>query len=369
MRPDELTFTKHYELSPVDPQAGDGYTPRLAPTPDDVIRSHLAEVREMAELRDVPFAEIDNLQRYQLPVVALDTSPYISYFLDATFRQGAYETGPVNRIVNVGEYAADMDSYLAMRRGELEEQQTELRSGPIANFRELGSAVHKDWPMQFFARAALCMSSMGIPRNETLSPIDLSATVPATESTVRSVSARDGDITPPQGDYVKSRSPFIDDGVEHLFTAMATLHREAMREAWACKWRDMVARPEKLAAVGYEDPIPMMYAEGAPVHPSDPAGHSFCAGAMVTFLKLWFADAHMCDFGAGEEYGTVHQQLNILGANVAHGRTAGAVHYRSDNIRGLRGGEWTALDWVRKVSPQRGCTGQLYTPMFTTVSP
>lgn len=121
------------------------------------------------------------------------------------------------------------------------------------------------------------------------------------------------------------------------------------------------------------------YPEGAPMHPSYPAGHATCAGACATILKAWFnEDFIMTDpdapltgsaqtpaFEASPSVGgdgggitrtttsailTVGGELNKLAANVASGRNFAGVHYRCDMDESLKLGEAMAIaileDWA-----------------------
>ena len=138
--------------------------------------------------------------------------------------------------------------------------------------------------------------------------------------------------------------------------------------------------------------LPLAYSAGSPPHPSYGAGHACVAGACVTILKAWFADGNMHNLvtatpnskphkdpdpefyqpaivragrangqqtaGMLDEYAgpdanqmTIHGELNKLAANIAMGRSAGGVHYRSDNTRSLRVGERVATLILKKTLP------------------
>ncbi|WP_137178082.1 hypothetical protein [Roseomonas sp. AR75] len=118
--------------------------------------------------------------------------------------------------------------------------------------------------------------------------------------------------------------------------------------------------------------LPMAYSAGAPAHPSYGAGNAVVAGACVTVLKAWFeegqpirpmieaahhpdtrqrlhvARAHRTE-GTAEPYAgadldamTVGGELNKLASNIAFGRSAAGVQWRSDATRSLRLGEIVA---------------------------
>ena len=103
------------------------------------------------------------------------------------------------------------------------------------------------------------------------------------------------------------------------------------------------------------------YPEGCPTHPSYPAAHAANAGACGTVLKAFFDPDFViphpveasADGSALEPYGgtlTLGDEVDKLCANVALGRDAGAVHYRSDGARGLLLGEEQAIGLLRDVS-------------------
>src|SRR5437867_9865027 len=101
--------------------------------------------------------------------------------------------------------------------------------------------------------------------------------------------------------------------------------------------------------------LPIAVPEGSPTHPSYGAGHATVAGACVTILKAWFDESTViphpvvpnADGTALLPYNgpplTVGNELNKLAANVAQGRNALGIHYRSDYWESLKLGEEVAL--------------------------
>jgi hypothetical protein len=101
---------------------------------------------------------------------------------------------------------------------------------------------------------------------------------------------------------------------------------------------------------------------GSPSHPSASAGHAITAGACVTVLKYWFADAPLPAGVAKqpsrdglilENYTgptlTVHGELNKLCMNLSEGRNMSGVHFRvSDNYSGNQQGEAVAIRLLRE---------------------
>jgi hypothetical protein len=115
--------------------------------------------------------------------------------------------------------------------------------------------------------------------------------------------------------------------------------------------------------------LPQAYPVGSPLHPSYPAAHAVTAGAGITVLKALFNESFVIpspvipsDDGlslaayAGAPL-TVGGELNKLASNIALGRDAAGVHYRSDGIEGIKLGEAIAISILRD-------TATLYNEVF-----
>ncbi|WP_192936838.1 vanadium-dependent haloperoxidase [Sinorhizobium meliloti] len=113
--------------------------------------------------------------------------------------------------------------------------------------------------------------------------------------------------------------------------------------------------------------LPMAFPEGSPMHPSYGAGHATVAGACVTILKAMFDPQYelphifeAVDDGSGQqtelvkransESLTVGGELNKLAANIAIGRNAAGVHYRSDYTKSLALGEAVAVALLQELT-------------------
>jgi len=109
--------------------------------------------------------------------------------------------------------------------------------------------------------------------------------------------------------------------------------------------------------------LPMAYPEGGPSHPAYGAGHNTIAGACATMLKAWFqedfvvpspvlpnADGTALEAYTGADAGqlTVGGELNKLVGNVAAGRNAGGVHWRSDYPSSIVLGETVAIGMLEE---------------------
>jgi hypothetical protein len=103
------------------------------------------------------------------------------------------------------------------------------------------------------------------------------------------------------------------------------------------------------------------YPEGAPVHPSYPAGHAVIAGACSTVLKAFFDEAGVVpepvvasgDGLAVEPWKgaplTVGDELDKLAENLSMGRNFAGIHYRSDMTAGLALGEAVAMELLAQL--------------------
>jgi hypothetical protein len=105
--------------------------------------------------------------------------------------------------------------------------------------------------------------------------------------------------------------------------------------------------------------LPMAYPEGAPLHPAYPAGYAAIAGACTTVLKAFFKESFVMPNPVvasadglsllpyrGPDL-TVGGELHKLASNIALGRDAAGVHWRSDGIEGIKLGEAVALGILR----------------------
>ncbi|MFN7929801.1 MAG: vanadium-dependent haloperoxidase [Blastocatellia bacterium] len=101
--------------------------------------------------------------------------------------------------------------------------------------------------------------------------------------------------------------------------------------------------------------LPQAFPEGSPTHSSYGSGHATVAGACVTVLKAFFDESEIiknpmipnADGTALVPYVgpplTLGGELNKVATNVAFGRNAAGIHWRSDAINSLRLGEAVAI--------------------------
>jgi len=121
--------------------------------------------------------------------------------------------------------------------------------------------------------------------------------------------------------------------------------------------------------------LPQAYTEGAPLHPSFPAGHAGVAGACATVLKAYFDGSvklpepvRPIDDGTVlepiSESSTVTGELNKLAANQSIVRNWAGIHYRSDAADGLRMGERLAISCLRDRLRSKAATGSFTLTTF-----
>ena len=322
--------------------------------------------------------------------------PHMSQFAVHDFTSGAH---PIIQkyILDTGDYGNTEANFFSIQEGNIPVAQTTSAPDSYRLFspRGLGSLIHNDFVYQFFYYAAQILVAAGVPRNAAYS-----------------------DIYPDEAFVTNG-------GLVHMVTALADVTKNAFTAAWVHKWRNHLRlRPEEMAArvVKQEEGVlnglvntnffasshgqdtvnaikaynlanggenaaylPLMYAEGSPMHPAFPAGHATTAGAMATILKLIFADvawtttnlgtdlgrvlesndgANLTDYTGDTANMTVHTELNKLAANCAMGRNVAGVHYRADSDGGNRLGEKVAVEYYkdymsRQIQPhaQISCLG------------
>jgi hypothetical protein len=175
-------------------------------------------------------------------------------------------------------------------------------------------------------------------------------------------------------------------GVGQILDLVASVANNALQGCWWHKWAvDRKVRPEEFGGslhnkltLGLPRPIhrdvldsvalarsrmkygtallPMPFAEGCPVHPAYPSGHSVFAGAWTTILKAFFnTDAVIANPVVPDATGstlvpyvgpplTAGNELNKLASNVGVGRAGPCgVHWRSDCDQGMFMGEACAI--------------------------
>lgn len=341
--------------------------------------AEMVELYEMALLRDLPFDQYENdsnvtqaLQELNLlsdftgpkekGKVTVGTlfrgntkgdliGPYISQFLWLPFNYGIcevnqkYKSNPSNQ-----NFMISWENALSVQNGIITESLGSSNDPRyIITLRDLTSFVHLDDSFQTTLFASLILNRHKCPTvipvnsiNETLS---------------------------------------IDLGGPDLQGILGETIRVAMLSCWYHKWNTLKIRPEVLGMLVnqkhsslHEDLLSSQvlnrtfekigsyllsqaYPEGSPVHPSYPAGHATFIGAGTTILKAWYNEDFMIDAYQPNQDGSdlipleyklrVGDELDKLASNVASGRNAAGVHYRSD-MKGLELGEAIAIKMLEE---------------------
>ena len=368
----------------VNPQAGydTNFFP-CPPPPADNSRATAAELLEVGAaviFRDTPFAQIapavpnmgmvrtvlrgfgadftgptrgDCLFRRGLSDLA---GPYVSQLLIHPVPSGNYPIAQQTRL-RTGNYGNSADTNAALQAGNIPVPQSYAGPAVYVNSpRALASYVHQDPPFLLALQAAMILGAW-VPR---------SSRFPA---------------RPTEAAFVSFG------GTVDLHCAIAEVTRLALQAAWDAKWRRfMRRRPEELwpdtaslhpdfLAIGQPivdavgSYLPMVYAEGCPIHPDYPSGHAVIGGATATILKAWFADGdwsaqtglsvvHSIDGASIEQWQppatttalpvTVHGELNKFAANMGWGRNFAGIHLRSSADAGMALGEAVAIRYLNE---------------------
>lgn len=284
--------------------------------------------------RPVPFGAMTMTQRYTVPVPV--TNHMIHYNEWLAIQNGAAPSG-ITLVVN--------DSTTRFLR----------------NNRDLARYVLRDFNSQSYMNAALIINSFGSEVYADSNPIKNSLT--------------------------QAREPMW--GVNHVLDSISRIAVISQSVAWYQKFLvHRRARPEvffgrvhnhltgaadyPINAELFSSPalgltytqnssylLPMASPTGSPLHPSYPAGHATMAGAAVTVLKAFFKGSFVipspvqasADGLSLVPYNgpalTIEGELNKLATNIAIGRDAAGVHFRSDGDDGLVLGEAMAISVLR----------------------
>lgn len=290
--------------------------------------------------------------------------PYLSQFLIRDIPFGATKIPQKYRVAVPGkDYLTTFDDWRAMQNGGLAPS-TAFADGMkhMTTPRILTEYLHRDFTYQAFLSAALMLLKISAPL--------------------------DGGI-PYQ--YSINQGGFVTFGAADVLHYVAAAANCSLKPTWYQKWLvHRTGRPEEIAgrvhcqmekkakyplhaslfssdAVAetkkrfHTALLPQAYPEGAPTHPSFPAGHAVIAGACVTVLKAWFSENWVLPTtfvpnAEGTALGpysgpdlTVGGELDKLAENIAIGRNWAGVHWRSDGIAGIRFGEAFAINFLREM--------------------
>ncbi len=291
------------------------------------------------------------------------TGPYLSQFLLKPVPMGAATLPQLYRTSVAGDdYWTGYADWLKGQRGGASGSNN-FDSTPryIRNNRDLALYLMVDWSGQANVMAALILNTFGTAALSPSNPYLHSATQAST-------------ITfglTGQLDLV-SRAPIV--GYRAAWCQKWLVHRRVRPEAFGGRIHNHMTGAAKypihsdalnsaaLKAVFSAQGsylLPQAYPAGSPLHPSYPASHAVTAGAGITVLKALFNESFvipnpvmpsddglsLVPYTGGSL--TVGGELNKLASNIALGRDAGGVHYRSDGIEGIKFGEAIAISVLR----------------------
>lgn len=287
--------------------------------------------------------------------------PYISQFLYLPIPYGALHIEQRYPVPIPGDdFMLNFGEWLAIQNGQAVDKKNSI--DPIARFirnsRDLGEFVHQDFTHQAFLNTTLILNSFGKEALSEANPYK----------------------------HIANQGGFVTFGSADVLSLVTGIACSALKAAWAQKWLfHRRLRPEEYAGRVQQHLtgktsyplheslfsaqaiselykrfgsylLPMAYPEGCPTHPAYPAGHATIAGACATILKAFYnedfeipAPQIPSDDGQalfkynGDQPLSVGSELNKLAANIALGRDAAGVHWRSDGVEGLLLGEDVAI--------------------------
>ncbi|PLS04257.1 vanadium-dependent haloperoxidase [Neobacillus cucumis] len=292
--------------------------------------------------------------------------PYISQFLwkDIPY-VGTKITQRYQTTLPKDDHLTSYEAWLAVQNGLMPTTPCPNKLDPIPRYirngRDLCRYVYNDWSVEDGLTPCLILLSFGSEAWDSNNP------------------------------YLRSNTQvgFSTFGAPHVLDFVTRAARSALEAAWFQKWlvhrrirpEEFGGQIENVLANNANYPIhpqvlksdalaltydiyksyllPQAYAEGCPAHPSYPAGHAAFIGAIVTILKAFFnesfkipnpvvasSDGLSLECYTGPDL-TVGGELNKLAYNIALGRDAAGVHFRSDGITGLHLGEAVAIGILR----------------------
>ncbi len=364
------------------------------------------ELYWMALLRDVPFTRFDSDER--IAAAAEDLSnfsksdvihpsgtvtsdnifrgthqgdgkgPYLSQFLLKDVAYGSLTIEQRQKTVLARKnYLTTYADWLNAQNGQVKSligsDAFDRKPRYVRNMRDLGQYVHVDTLYEAYLNACLILLGLKAPMDE-------------------------GN---PYNGYEKQKE-FATFGGPHVLSLVTEVASRALKVVWFQKW--MVHRRLRPEAFGglvhlkleglngtkknyplHPDILnsgavqathekygtylmPMAFPEGSPTHPAYGAGHATVAGACATILKAWFeentkivdlTDPEVTNVAGTElvpytdpdaEQLTVGGELNKIASNIAIGRNAAGVHWRSDYTESVKLGETVAICILKKES-------------------
>jgi hypothetical protein len=376
----------------------DGAATSLDPSPtfaSTLMATEMAELYWLSLTRDVPFREYEtdplvaaavaDVNAFAEPltpgtgqkttpptVFRGDTpgdliGPYISQFLWLDIPYGIKTVEQRYTVPTRGQsFLTDYGEWLACQRGADPRIKLAFDATPrfVCSARELAEYVHRDFSFQTYMNAALITLALG---KDVLSP-----TNPYRWSHTQS-----GDITLGNKNILSLVAQAALLGQKGAYFHKWQVHRRLRPECFGGRiethatgrrqydFHTDILRCDAVARLLLQHGtrlLPVAFPEGSPTHPAYPSAHACNAGACVTVLKAFFdpdfvlphpveatADGSALEPWRGADL-TLGNEIDKLATNIALGRDAAGVHYRSDSIRGLFVGEQQALGLLRDYS-------------------
>ncbi len=281
--------------------------------------------------------------------------PWLSQFLTLDFSFGAVPVSQkIKTVVPKLDFMTRFDDWLAVQNGDDPSNNIQYDSTNryLRNLRDLAQWVHVDALYQAYLQACLVMLGQGTRLDPGLPLYDS-----------------------------KAQAGFAQCGGPHVLSLVTEVATRALKAVWYQKWFvHHRLRPEEYGGLVHNTrtgaaayPIhgdvlnsvvleavharfgtyllPQAFAEGSPTHSSYGSGHATVAGACATALKAFFDETDtiknpMVPSPDGTiliPYDgpplTVGGELNKVASNVANGRNAAGIHWRTDAVNSLRLGE------------------------------
>jgi hypothetical protein len=370
----QAAFTFHLE-------GGDPHTFAIPPAPTITTEAASFETSELywqALCRDIPFLNYGTSPVVHRAASHLATSPsvifrgatkgdlegpYISQFL---LKPIPYGSGKIDQRYSVPIPASDfltaMGEWSQIQTGILPWRAISYDPTPryIRNGRDLAEYVRYDFAYQAYLNAALILINSG-PQTILNCNQFKSANNPYRYSTVE-----EGFVTFGQAEVTDWLGRVTTAALKAAYCQKWVVHRRLRPEALGGlihQTRTGIRQyPVHSSIIGSEAVdavfsntrsylLPQAYPEGCPLHPSYPAGHAAVAGACSVILKACFdtlmllpscveASADGLSLLPCTQYApTIGDEIDKLAFNIAMGRGWAGIHFRSDDIAGLRMGE------------------------------
>jgi len=300
------------------------------------------------------------------------TGPYLSQFLLKPVPMGAASVPQLYRTAVAGDdYWTNYADWLkGQRGGATGSNKFDASPRYIRNSRDLALYLLVDWSGQANVMAALILNSFGAAAVTPSNPYLHSAT-------------QVGNLTFGAAQQIDVVNRMPNPANRACFYQKWLVHRRVRPEAFGGRIHNLITGAANypihsdvlnsgaLKAVFNATGsylLPQAYPVGSPLHPSYPAAHAVTAGAGITVLKALFNESFVIpnpvtpsDDGLSlvpyTASLTVGGELNKLASNIALGRDAAGVHYRSDGVEGIKLGEAIAISILRD-------TATLYNEVF-----